>query len=422
MLRLLYNALWYPALPFALLAGGARDGPSLYQRLGRIDGALAAGGGRRLWLHAASVGEVQAMRPLMARLLDEQPGAELVITTMTEAGRAAAERLGGAARRAALLAPLDLAGAVRGFLAAVRPALVLIAETELWPNYFFESRRAGARIAIVNGRISQRSLKHYRWVRRLLAPALGQADLILAQTEADARRFAALGAPPGRIVVSGNLKLDLAALEVPSLRAELESFAAGRPILVAGSTAPGEEAIVLDAYAKLGRRFPALVLVLAPRHLERAAEAAALLRSRGLAFIRASQLGAGAGTAGAGVLLLDTMGELRALYRRAAVAFVGGSMKPGRGGQNLAEPAAAAVPVLFGPCHESQREVALVLIAAGGGRVVGDSRALAAAAAQLLSEEAGRRAAGRAALAALRQLGGGVERSLQHLRPLAATL
>lgn len=421
MLRLLYNALWYPALPLALLAGGAPDGPSLRQRLGRVGGALAAGRGRsRLWLHAASVGEVEAVRPLVLRLLAERPGADLVITTMTEAGRAAARRWSGVAGRTALLAPLDMAAVVRAFLGAVQPALVLITETELWPNYFFEARRAGARIAIVNGRISERSLRHYRWVRPLLAGALAQADLVLAQTETDARRFAALGARPERIAVSGNTKLDLAELGPQSLRAELESFAAGRPILVAGSTAPGEEAIVLDAYGELGERFPALALVLAPRHLERSAETAALLRSRGLVFLRASQLGAATTAAEARVLLLDTMGELRALYRRAAVAFVGGSMAPGRGGQNLAEPAGAAAPVLFGPFHENQREVALGLIAGGGGRVVAGAHALAVAVAELLSDEAGRRAAGRQAFASLRELGGGVERSLQHLRPLAA--
>jgi 3-deoxy-D-manno-octulosonic-acid transferase len=196
MLRHLYNALWYPALPVALaLSGGARDSVTRRARMGLAwagDGA-APSAEPRIWAHAASVGEVGALRAVVTALVRERPGATLVVTTMTAAGRDAARRaLPGA--RAHLLAPLDCRRALGPFLDAVRPTLVLIAETELWPNYFIESHRAGARVAIVNGRISERSLARYRYVRPLLREALSSADLILAQTDDDAHHFLPLGA------------------------------------------------------------------------------------------------------------------------------------------------------------------------------------------------------------------------------------
>ena len=220
MLRHLYNALWYPALPVALaLSGGARDAGTRRARMGiawASDGA-APSAEPRIWAHAASVGEVGALRAVVTALLRERPGATLVVTTMTAAGRDAARRsIPGA--RAHLLAPLDCRRALRPFLDALRPTLVLIAETELWPNYFIESHRAGARVAIVNGRISERALGRYRYVRPLLREALASADLVLAQTDDDARRFLALGAAPSRVIVTGNTKFDLESLNAAPLR------------------------------------------------------------------------------------------------------------------------------------------------------------------------------------------------------------
>ncbi len=419
MLRQLYNALWYPALPLALaLSGAAGEASARRARLGRAwaDDGAAACGEPRIWAHAASVGEVGALRAVMAGLLGERPGATLVVTTMTAAGRDAARRtIPGA--RAHLLAPLDCRRALRAFLGAIRPTLVLIAETELWPNYFIESRRAGERLAIVNGRISERALGRYRYIRPLLRQALACADLILAQTEDDARRFLALGAPAGRIKVTGNTKFDPASLADAPLRAELAAFAPACPLLVAGSTAPGEEQIVIAAWRELRGRFDQLALALAPRHLERIAEVEEILRAAQLEYLKASAAEAGAG-ATPRVLLLDTMGELRAMYGRAAIAFVGGSLLPGRGGQSLAEPAAAAVPVLFGPFHESQRAVASALLEARAGAVVRDAAELARAAASLLGDEAERLAAGHRARAVVARMAGGVGATLMHLRPL----
>ncbi len=417
MLSALYNALWYPALPFALIAAGGADQRNRRERLGR--GAMPAlTGGPRIWIHAASVGEIEAVRPVAAGLHTELPSAAIVVTTMTPAGREAAHtRIAGAA--AAMLAPLDCAACVRAFLGALRPQAVLIAETELWPNYLVEARRAGARLAIINGRISGRSIARYLRARSLFARALGCADLVLAQTRDDASRYLALGAPADRIHVTGNTKFDLdGARATASLRPELESFAAGRPIFVAGSTAAGEDPVLVAAYLELRTRFPGLALVIAPRHLDRVAEIENALRAGALAYVKASALGPNGASGAADVMVLDTMGELRAFYRRAAVAFVGGSLVPGRGGQNPAEPALASVPVLIGPFHENQRELTAALLERGGAQIVRDARQLAEACAPLLADDAVRRAAGDRARQAAESFCGGARATLAYLRAM----
>jgi len=423
MLRSLYNALWYPAIPLALLAAGGRDPLIRRQRLGYLqlpsDGTLTE---TRVWLHAASVGEIEAVRPMALGLMREMPHLDLVVTTMTASGRDAARRRIPRARACAM-APLDCPSVVRRFVRAMRPKLVMIAETELWPNYFFVSHAAGAKIAILNGRISVRSLERYQWAHELFAQALGLADLVLAQSEDDARRYVWLGAARERVMTTGNLKYDLdaAGAGLP-LRPELEAFAAGKPILIAGSTSRGEEQLALYAYRELLPSFPDLALVVAPRHPGRVGEVERTLRAAGLPYLKASTIRAAEGAPMLGVMLLDTMGELRPLYRRAAVAFVGGSIAPGRGGQNLAEPAAASVPVLFGPFHESQEPLASALLAEGGGRQVHDATELARVCAELLGDESARAAAGRSARVSLERLAGNLQPGLLRLKALAADL
>lgn len=416
MLRLLYNALWYPVLPFALAFSGALADPG--SRRARMGTAWsgAAPGSRRVWAHAASVGEVEALRGILSGIRDARPEIEIIITTMTAAGRdAARRRIPGA--QAWLLAPFDNRRAIVRFLSAVRPALVLIAETELWPNYFIQSRAAGARVAIVNGRLSEPALGRYRRVRPLIAEAIRCADLILAQTEDDAGRFIELGADPGRVKVTGNTKFDIEALTPPPLREHLAAFASAGPLMVAGSTAHGEDQIIVDAYRELKTRFADLSLVLAPRHPERAGEIERILRAAKLGYLKASQID-GSAANGLPVLLLDTMGELRAMYGRACIAFVGGSLMPGRGGQSLAEPAAASVPVIFGPFHENQRAAARLLIEAGAGAVVSDAAELARAATVWLGDAAARLEAGARARHAVERMAGGTAASLMHLREL----
>jgi 3-deoxy-D-manno-octulosonic-acid transferase len=415
MLKAIYDAIWYPVLPFALLATARRDPNSRQQRLGRLDSAFGiVHGAPRIWFHAASVGEIEGVRAVAQALLREYPGCTAFITSMTPAGRdAAGVRIPEA--RAHLLAPFDCPLCVRAFLRVVKPKLVVIAETELWPNFFLEAKRIGARIAILNGRISERSMKRYRIVRSVFAKILEATDVIMTQTSDDAGRFATLGAPRERIVVTGNTKFDAADVE-PPLRTELEVYAARKRLFVAGSTAPGEEEIVIEAYQALRIRFPDLNLVVAPRHPDRVDDIELILRRRGLDYLKASMLNSPPHPAP--VLLLDTMGELRGLYRCAQVAFVGGSLVEGRGGQSLAEPASAGVPVLFGPFHSSQREIAAELVAGGGGEVVESARDVVEKAAALLSDDDLRRRRGQSAKSTLEKLSGAVEASLGQLRTL----
>jgi 3-deoxy-D-manno-octulosonic-acid transferase len=425
MLSRIYNALWYPALPFALIAGGGCNARNRRERLGAvsINNDRNGSDALRIWVHASSVGEIEAVRPIVVSLEREIANASVVFTTMTVTGRDAARRRI-PELSACQLAPLDYPAAVRAFLARVRPHLVIIAEAELWPNFFIESKRLGAKVAVVNGRVSKRSLRHYRFARPLLAEALMHADLILVQTDDDAKRYRELGAPRNRVLVTGNTKFDFDSSPA-SLRPALANFAIGRPILVAGSTAPGEERMVLNAYRNLVENFPALALVIAPRHLERAAEVEQELRATGIAYTRARALPSSRSasplpTITESILLLDTMGELRALYHRAAIAFVGGSMAPGRGGQSLAEPASVSVPVLFGPHYENQRQVGDALIEAGCGRVVNDAAQLESTCAELLADETAMHAAGEHARYVMERLGGGAAATLQHLKALLA--
>jgi 3-deoxy-D-manno-octulosonic-acid transferase len=361
------------------------------------------------------VGEIEAVRPVLRRLGREVGKLEVAVTTMTQAGRDAAERrLPGLASYQ--LAPLDFRSAVRAFLRKVQPDLILITETELWPNFFREGARARARIALINGRLSSTSLRRYRLVRGLVRDALAVADRLLVQTAADYTRFRELGAAPERLFVTGNTKFDLD--DDPSaLRPELAAFAPNRPILVAGSTAPGEERIVLAAYRRLLRDYPSLALILAPRHLERTGEIERILHEESQGYLKASELDSG-GANGPAILLLDTMGELRPIYRRAAIAFVGGSIAPPRGGQSLAEPAAAGVPVLFGVHYENQQQLGDALILAGAGLVIHDDSSLAGGCQRWLSDYELRQAAGLRARRVLEHLADGAANTVHHLLPL----
>ena len=409
--------MWYPALPFALLAAHPATMRDYRERMGHGDFPKTTGA-PRMWIHAASVGEIEAIRPVAIGLLGRYPGAVMTITTMTAAGREAAmRRIPGAS--AWMLAPFDNRRAVRSFLERVRPDVVLITETEIWPNYFIESARMDAKIAVVNGRISERSMSRYMRVHRLFHDALGQAHLILTQSKEDARRYAKFDLGT-KIIVSGNTKIEAPETEMASdaaIRPELMAFASGRKIFVAGSTAPGEDAIVANAYRRLRKEFPQLALTIAPRHLDRKPEVENALRAASLEYVKASELNS-ATSRDANVLILDTMGELRSFYRRAAIAFVGGSLAPGRGGQNPAEPALVDVPVLIGPYHENQQQIVSAMVSAGGARIVKDARDIVSEASKWLGDDAARKAAGRSAHASVSRGSGGAQIALKHLEAL----
>ena len=360
-------------------AGYARH---LAQRFGRLGDGLPVE--PRCWIHAVSVGESAAAVPLVEGIRRRWPDLGIVVSTITPTGaRIVADRLAGTAVHRYF--PVDLPGPVRRALDTARPRFFVAIETELWPNFLraLAQRRIPAMIA--NGRISDRSFRRYRLVRGLMRRVLADVSVFAMQSEEDARRIVALGAPPERVVVTGNLKTDLVPDEGDAAARWRERLGLGPEdrVWVAGSTHRGEEAAVLDALVGLRARWPRLVLVVAPRHPERAGEVEELIRARGLVPVRRSRLPE-EGAPGR-VVLVDTVGELAELYALAEVVFVGGSLVP-VGGHNVLEPAMRGKPVLFGPHTSNFREGAEQLQRSGGGLVVKDGPELARELARLLED------------------------------------
>jgi 3-deoxy-D-manno-octulosonic-acid transferase len=312
---------------------------------------------------------------------------------------------------------------VKRALDAVQPRFFIGLETELWPNFFDALAARRVPILIANGRISDRSFRRYQLVRPFVARMLRRVSVFAMQSEEDARRIVALGAPPARVVVTGNLKADLRpdAMDRDEGWPRRLGLGPGRPLWIAGSTHRGEEAIVLDAFERLTPRFPGLRLLLAPRHPDRADEVERLIRDRGWPSRRRTALDPVSD--GSSVIILDTVGELASLYRWADVVFVGGSLVPS-GGHNMLEPAQRGKAVVFGPHTENFRESAALLVSAGGALVVEDADALAAAVERLLREPALRAQMGESAFAAVARRQGALEKTLalveRHLIPAAA--
>lgn len=368
-----------------------------------------------LWVHAASVGEVQAAAPLVRELMERYPRMPLVITTMTPAGRERARTLFGEKALARFL-PLDLPGAVRRFLDRARPRVAIVFETELWPNLFHECGRRDVPIVLASARISPRSIGRYRRFAGLFREVLSGGIVIGAQTESDAERFRSIGAPPGRVHVTGNVKFDLALapdIEVRG-RALRDRYAAGRPIWVAGSTHSVEEGQLLEAHQRVRAIQADALLVLVPRHPDRFAEVAAWLAAQHVPFSRRS---IGDEEPRAQVLLVDTIGELMDFYAAADVAFVGGSLVP-VGGHNLLEPAALGLPVLAGPYNFNSEDVAQLLIERGAVEIVRDGPQLAAKVVAWLRDEGERRRIGMLGREAVEANRGAVARVLGLVEPL----
>jgi 3-deoxy-D-manno-octulosonic-acid transferase len=385
---------------------------------------------RGIWLHAVSVGEVLAALPLARSLKERFPDRRLVVSTTTETGQALArERMRCA--DAVFYFPLDLPGAVRRTLRAVRPGLILVMETEIWPVFMRAARQSGASVAYVNGRISDRSFRHFRWVppsfrRRVFA----DASLYLMQSEEDAGRVVALGAPPERVVVAGNLKYDLNPTGgnelVQWLESEIERSGRG-PLLIAGSVVAGEEQAVLEALALVAEKWPKTLLLLAPRRPERFEDASGMIEQAGWRVIRRSSLslddGAWAGVlkdAPGGqrsVLLLDTLGELAGLYRLADGVFVGGSLVPA-GGHNPLEPAAFGKAPVFGPSMDNFRNIAADFLRAGAALEARSGAELGAAWIAMLENDQRRAGMGRAARALVERRRGATAVTLEHLTGL----
>jgi 3-deoxy-D-manno-octulosonic-acid transferase len=424
-LRLLYLLAVYLAAPIIsamLLWRGLRD-RSYWHNFSERFGFGARLSSHGVWLHAVSVGEVQACAPLVSALYQRHPGLALTVTTFTPTGAARARALFGNLAQVRYI-PFDLPGAARRFLGRVQPRLAVIFETELWPNLYRECGRRRVPLVLASARISARSVGRYQRLGALFRDTLSQAVVIGAQAEGDAERFRALGAAATSTHVTGNLKFDF---EVPPdiaqrgarLRAQ---YAPDRALWVAGSThGGGEEQALLEAHQRVRAAHPGALLVLAPRHPPRFDEVAKSLAQAGVSFVRRSQ--AGAGGAGAGqtcqVVLLDSLGELLDFYAAADVAFVGGSLVP-IGGHNLLEPAALGVPILTGPNNFNSAEIARLLIERGAAEVVHDAAQLGARVSALLADAGERERMGAAASAAVDGNRGALSNLLGLIEPLLA--
>jgi 3-deoxy-D-manno-octulosonic-acid transferase len=349
------------------MATSGRYRAGLSGRLGVIPKGLseAAAGRRVVWLHAVSVGEVMAASELVRELRARLPEWVIAVSTTTETGqRLARERFSGTP---VFYMPLDFRFVVRRYLTVLHPKLIILMESELWPNLMDVCARQGIRVAVVNARVSDRSLPRYLRLRRLWRPLLEGVSLFLAQSEENARRLVRIGAPAERVRVSGNLKYDVkAAGESAMTKLIAERLPSGAKVLVAGSTLDGEEKMLLEAWPSVLAAASEAVMVLAPRRPERFAAVADLVAEHGLAIVRASELRGGSREIGrGGVVLLDTIGDLASVYSLGTVAFVGGSLVAA-GGHNPLEPARFAVPVVMGESSANFREIVEAMREADG--------------------------------------------------------
>ena len=428
MIAALYRTLTWAALPAGLLYHWYRSvsrgrRPAFAERFGLLSQQTAAklAGGPVIWLHAVSVGEVIAARTLVQALRQKYQGYRLLLSVTTETGRSVAERDGLA--DAVIYFPFDITMAVRRLLHRFAPVLIVIMETEIWPVLTEEAARRGIPLMLANGRISERSFPRYRRFAWFFRPVLHRFSLIGMQSAADLERIVAIGAPPQRSMLLGNLKYDIPSSPVtPEERSRLRAcyrIPEQAQVLVVASTHPGEEALLLPAVHRLCGRFPELVPVLVPRHPERGEQVALLAGQAGFRVLRRSQIEHWSGECAPGMLLLvDTVGELMQFYALADLAYVGGSLVP-TGGHNLLEPASRGIAQLFGPYMNNFREVAALTLSYAAGRQVAAPEAFEAVAGELLADPDQRAALGAGGLRLLAECGGALAR---HLAAVAGVL
>jgi 3-deoxy-D-manno-octulosonic-acid transferase len=372
-----------------------------------------------LWIHAVSVGEVNVAAPLVAALRQRHPEALVLVTTTTPTGSARVRALWGEQVRHVYL-PYDLPGAVRNFLDHFRPRLAVVMETEIWPNLFAELQRRDVPMMIANARLSERSLRGYGPIAPLVRGALAGVEVIAAQSEADAARYRKLGAPETALRTTGNIKYDLplpegAAEQAARWRAQWD----GRPVWIAASTHPDEEAVVLQAHRALQAQFPGALLLWAPRHPERFAAVAADSQRAG--FQVGTRRQHGLPRPQDEVFVVDTLGELIWFYAAADVAFVGGSLQE-VGGHNLLEPAALGVPALVGPHTFNFQEITDLLVAVGSVQRVADAPSLAGKLGELLRHPGERRRRGESGRERIAAEHGALARTLGLLEPYLAPM
>jgi 3-deoxy-D-manno-octulosonic-acid transferase len=373
---------------------------------------------RSIWVHAVSVGEVQAAVPLIEALLVRFPDIPLVLTTVTPTGRTRAEAIF-KGRVDVRYVPIDWPGSVRRFFQRVRPRLAVIIETEIWPNLYHRCGTLNVPLVLASARISPRSVNRYRRLVGLFRDTLSHGIFIAAQSREDAERFHSIGASAERTHVVGNIKFDFGyPADMETRGHELRRMlGATRPVWVAGSTHEKEEDLLVAAHRKLRERFSNALLVLVPRHPPRFNDVADMLKGQGLRFVR--RKGAMPVTSDTEVYLLDTLGELPPFYAAGDVAFVGGSLGIDHvGGHNLLEPAALSLPIVAGPHNFNSADIARMLVERQALRIVHDAGELAAAVGSLLADPNARTIMGAAGKKVVDDNRGAVARLMQFLEPL----
>ena len=397
------------AAPFLLMRRGRHYLKSIPGRMAMYEGVVPS---RPVWLHAVSVGEVGVAATLIKALPPEQP---MLVTTITPTGQERAQALLGD-RAAVSYLPYETDLAIQPFLRRFGPRSLILIEGDLWPLLLARVAKRQLPVVVVNGRISDHSFRRMRRLRPLLGPLLGRVDGFAVQTDEDRRRLIELGVSADRVRRTGNLKFETPEVEPqPSLESRLAELADGRPILMAGSTMHGEEGQVLDSFARIGGGDRALLL-LAPRHPERWNEVEELLQSQGQDVLRRSQWGSGRRP---DVVLLDSLGELAALYRAADAAFIGGTLVP-TGGHNPLESARFGVPTVVGPSMENFREIAAIFDREAAWERAADAAQLAKVWEQWLEDPEAARRLGRRGAEVVADNRGALEKTLEFLRPLMA--
>ena len=415
-LDLCYTILALLATPFILarMAGSERWRAGLVQRLGDVP--PRRGNNRCIWIHAVSVGEVNAVRPLVGLLDRECPGVDIRVSTITNTGQAVARKHFGPER--CFYFPLDLSHAVHRTLRRIRPDVIVLAELELWPNFLRLAARRGVPVVIANGRMRDKMVGRYRAFRFLFTPIMDPRgrNVFCVQNETYRDRFERAGFPADRLHVTGNMKYDAVRTEVDQARLEAPRDALGLVrgdrIWLAACTWPGEEEICLRVHRRLQERQPALKLVIAPRHIERAGEVERAIAKAGYACRRRTRMCSPCGAETVG--LLDTVGELGYVYALADFAFIGNSLTA-RGGHNMLEAAALGVPTVFGPFTDNFREEAEILLASGGAERVASEAELGEALLRLLTNPERREQRARSAREAVLSNQGASRRHLEIL-------
>jgi 3-deoxy-D-manno-octulosonic-acid transferase len=393
---------------------------NLRQRLGVLPLSFNLDREPSIWVHAVSVGEVLAVRPLVSGLKERFPSLRLFVSTTTVTGQDVARKSLGDAD-GVFYFPFDVPWIVRRVLDVVNPRLFLMVENEIWPHLLRECRRRDVKTAIVNGRISARSFPRYRFARPFFRRVLDDVDRCCMQGDESAQRIVGMGADPARVVVTGSLKFDAAALPAVSARGRdrvlrYVRIARDRPVVVAGSTMRGEEVPVLRAFRHVKATSPQALLIVAPRHKERFDEVVQVARGEGFSVVRRSELPIDAEPR-ADVVVLDTIGELAQIYQLATLAFVGGSLVP-TGGHNILEPAVFGRPILFGPHMSNFAEIAREFLARDAAVQVASARALEEVLPAVLFDPVRRASLGAAASALVEANRGANDRTLEAIAAL----